>query len=124
MPRARHHSRKARSQHPRRSYFTQPLRVIRLHAQVLGDDERRRACHCVEACESLLKPRAGGGVSRVWDKKYSLTFDTEGYFGGRGVETFFPEVVVQFVVRQGQKGEHFHVPVLLGPFGYTTYRGS
>ena len=58
------------------------------------------------------------------DKKYSLTFDTEGYFGGRGVETFFPEVVVQFVVRQGQKGEHFHVPVLLGPFGYTTYRGS
>lgn len=58
------------------------------------------------------------------DKKYSLTFDTEGYFGGRGVQTFFPEVVVQFVVREGQKGEHFHVPVLLGPFGYTTYRGS
>ena len=58
------------------------------------------------------------------DKKYSLTFDTEGYFGGRGVNTFFPEVVVQFVVREGQKGEHFHVPVLLGGFGYTTYRGS
>lgn len=58
------------------------------------------------------------------DKKYSLTFDTEGYFGGRGVNTFFPEVVVQFTVREGQKGEHFHVPVLLGPFGYTTYRGS
>ncbi|KAF9697518.1 hypothetical protein EKO04_004071 [Ascochyta lentis] len=58
------------------------------------------------------------------DKKYSLTFDTEAYFGGRGVSTFFPEVVVQFVVREAQKQEHFHVPVLLGPFGYTTYRGS
>ncbi|KAF1358451.1 Hydroxyisourate hydrolase [Lizonia empirigonia] len=58
------------------------------------------------------------------DKKYSLTFDTEGYFGAKGVDTFFPEVVVQFLVRDGQKGEHFHVPVLLGPFGYTTYRGS
>ena len=58
------------------------------------------------------------------DKKYSLTFDTERYFGGKGVKTFFPEVVVQFVVREELKSEHFHVPVLLGPFGYTTYRGS
>jgi 5-hydroxyisourate hydrolase len=57
-------------------------------------------------------------------KKYSLTFDTEKYFGDRGIKTFFPEVTVQFVVREEQKGEHFHVPVLLGPFGYTTYRGS
>ena len=58
------------------------------------------------------------------DKKYSLTFDTEKYFGDRGIKTFFPEVEVKFVVREEQKGEHFHVPVLLGPFGYTTYRGS
>lgn len=58
------------------------------------------------------------------DKKYSLTFNTEDYFGERGVKTFFPEVEVKFVVREEQKGEHFHVPVLLGPFGYTTYRGS
>jgi 5-hydroxyisourate hydrolase len=58
------------------------------------------------------------------DKKYSLSFDTEKYFGDRGIKTFFPEVEVKFVVREEQKGEHFHVPVLLGPFGYTTYRGS
>jgi 5-hydroxyisourate hydrolase len=58
------------------------------------------------------------------DQKYSLTFNTEEYFGARDVKTFFPEVEVKFVVRQEQKGEHFHVPVLLGPFGYTTYRGS
>jgi 5-hydroxyisourate hydrolase len=61
---------------------------------------------------------------REGDQKYNLTFDTESYFGERGIKTFFPEVVVGFVVRQEGKGEHYHVPVLLGPFGYTTYRGS
>jgi 5-hydroxyisourate hydrolase len=58
------------------------------------------------------------------DQKYSLTFNTEEYFGQKGVKTFFPEVEVKFVVRREAKGEHYHVPVLLGPFGYTTYRGS
>jgi 5-hydroxyisourate hydrolase len=58
------------------------------------------------------------------DQKYSLTFDTEEYFGTRGIKTFFPEVEVKFVVRGDAKREHYHVPVLLGPFGYTTYRGS
>ncbi|KAH7093513.1 hypothetical protein FB567DRAFT_515485 [Paraphoma chrysanthemicola] len=58
------------------------------------------------------------------DQMYSLSFDTEGYFGERGIKTFFPEVQVKFVVREGGRGEHYHVPVLLGPFGYTTYRGS
>jgi 5-hydroxyisourate hydrolase len=60
------------------------------------------------------------------DQRYSLTFDTEGYFGARGVDTFFPEVEVKFVVREKARkaGEHFHVPVLVGGFGYSTYRGS
>lgn len=61
---------------------------------------------------------------REGDQNYSLTFDTEGYFGEKGVKTFFPEVEVKFVVRAEAKGEHYHVPVLLSPFGYTTYRGS
>lgn len=50
--------------------------------------------------------------------------DTKRYWEGRGVEGFFEEVVVRFLVRGDAKGEHYHVPVLLGPFGYTTYRGS
>ncbi|EMD86350.1 hypothetical protein COCC4DRAFT_135643 [Bipolaris maydis ATCC 48331] len=58
------------------------------------------------------------------DQRYGLTFDTEAYFGDKGIATFFPEVEVKFVVREGAKAEHYHVPVLLGPFGYTTYRGS
>lgn len=61
---------------------------------------------------------------REGDQMWELAFDTDKYFGGRDIKTFFPEVVVKFKVRQEAKGEHYHVPVLLGPFGYTTYRGS
>ena len=51
---------------------------------------------------------------------YRLRFDTAGYF--RDTPAFFPEVTVQFRVERPD--EHFHVPLLLSPFGYSTYRGS
>jgi 5-hydroxyisourate hydrolase len=54
--------------------------------------------------------------------EYRLTFDTASYFAPRGVESFYAQVVVSFVVRDA--GAHYHVPLLLSPFGYTTYRGS
>lgn len=53
---------------------------------------------------------------------YRLVFDTAGYFAAQGTEAFYPEVAVVFRVRDG--GEHHHVPLLLSPFGYSTYRGS
>ena len=53
---------------------------------------------------------------------YRIRFDTGGYFGARGVETFYPAVTVEFTVRT--PGRHHHVPLLLSPFGYSTYRGS
>lgn len=51
---------------------------------------------------------------------YRLTFDTGTYH--RDVESFFPEVQVIFKLREA--GEHVHVPLLVSPFGYTTYRGT
>jgi 5-hydroxyisourate hydrolase len=51
--------------------------------------------------------------------RYRLTFDTGTYLGEAG---FYPEVSVTFVVEPGQ--DHYHVPLLLSPFGYSTYRGS
>lgn len=51
---------------------------------------------------------------------WSLKFDTGTYFGES--KTFFPEVEVQFFVNA--KDGHYHVPLLLGPYSYTTYRGS
>jgi len=53
---------------------------------------------------------------------YRLVFDTGAYFASLGVETFYPRVVVEFAVQSGQT--HYHVPLLLSPFGYSTYRGT
>jgi 5-hydroxyisourate hydrolase len=51
---------------------------------------------------------------------YRLVFGTGGYFAGRGVAAFYPEVIITFTVTAG----HYHVPLLLSPFAYSTYRGS
>jgi 5-hydroxyisourate hydrolase len=53
---------------------------------------------------------------------YRLTFDTAKYFAALGVESFYPEVAVTFVVRHPD--QHYHVPLLLSPYGYSTYRGT
>jgi 5-hydroxyisourate hydrolase len=53
---------------------------------------------------------------------YRLTFDTGGYFAADGQDGFYPEVVVNFRVEEGE--DHYHVPLLLNPYGYSTYRGS
>ncbi len=53
---------------------------------------------------------------------YRLTFDTDAYFKALKTDSFYPSVSVTFEVRK--PGEHYHVPLLLSPFGYSTYRGS
>lgn len=53
---------------------------------------------------------------------YRLTFDVMAYFAGRGQETFYTTIAIEFVVREA--AQHYHVPLLLSPFGYSTYRGS
>ena len=53
---------------------------------------------------------------------YRLTFDTAAYHKAVGVAPFFPEVVVMFDVESGSA--HYHVPLLLSPFGSSTYRGT
>ncbi|HEX6164689.1 MAG TPA: hydroxyisourate hydrolase, partial [Vicinamibacterales bacterium] len=53
---------------------------------------------------------------------YRLTFDTQKYFDSDDIETFYPEVVVVFETVSGEA--HYHVPLLLSPFGYSTYRGT
>ena len=54
---------------------------------------------------------------------YQIRFEVAAYFERLGVEGFYPEVAIQFLVREGA-GSHYHVPLLLNPFGYSTYRGS
>jgi len=54
--------------------------------------------------------------------EYRLRFETGAYFARDGREAFYPFVEVAF--RVGADREHYHVPLLLNPFGYSTYRGS
>jgi 5-hydroxyisourate hydrolase len=60
--------------------------------------------------QSLLSTPASG--------TYHMLFEIGGYFP----ESFYPEVGVSFIVRD--PSAHYHIPLLLSPFGYTTYRGS
>ena len=53
---------------------------------------------------------------------YRLTFDVGSYFDSRSTESFYQNVVITFSVNDAS--QHYHVPLLLSPFGYSTYRGS
>ena len=61
------------------------------------------------------------GPDRLAPATYRLRFDTARYAASTGSRPFFPEVVVAFVV---DDEAHLHVPLLLSPYGYSTYRGS
>jgi len=53
---------------------------------------------------------------------YRIRFHTGAYFASQGSHGFFPVVEIQFTVADG--AQHYHVPLLLSPYGYSTYRGS
>jgi len=53
---------------------------------------------------------------------HRLIFETESYYARQKIDALFPAVEVRFQVREGEM--HFHIPLLLSPNGYTTYRGS
>lgn len=62
------------------------------------------------------------GPTEVAVGHYRCTFDTGAYYGNKGTETFFPAVVIEFLV--ADELAHYHVPLLISPFAYSTYRGS
>jgi 5-hydroxyisourate hydrolase len=95
-----------------------PVRGLPVRLEVQGDDGGWR----------LLAERQTDADGRVTDllpegpleaRRFRLTFETGAY---HGPGAFYPRVEVTFDVRQ--PGEHHHIPLLLSPFGYSTYRGS
>lgn len=66
-------------------------------------------------CRSMAPDGLGAAV-------YRLLFDTGAYFAAAGVAGFYPEVAIVFEVTEPDR--HHHVPLLLSPFAYSTYRGS
>jgi 5-hydroxyisourate hydrolase len=68
---------------------------------------------------------ADGRVSELAELStgvHRISFATGDYFAARGVPTFYPEIMVLFEVIDPE--QHHHVPLLLSPFAYSTYRGS
>jgi 5-hydroxyisourate hydrolase len=89
--------------------------AVRLDERV--EDEWRAIAHG--------RTDADGRISALGDPRagvHRLHFDTGGYFGAAGVPTFYPEVTVTFTV--ADPAAHHHVPLLLSPFAFSTYRGS
>jgi 5-hydroxyisourate hydrolase len=66
---------------------------------------------------ALLPPGAEEGPGT-----YRLTFEVGRYFAARQQDTFYAEIAIDFVVRDAS--QHHHVPLLVSPYGYSTYRGS
>ena len=62
------------------------------------------------------------GPAAVPAGRYRVTFDTGAYFAARQQPAFYPEVTITFDLASTE--EHYHVPLLLSPFAYSTYRGS
>jgi 5-hydroxyisourate hydrolase/2-oxo-4-hydroxy-4-carboxy-5-ureidoimidazoline decarboxylase len=52
---------------------------------------------------------------------YTMTFNTANYYKNNNQKGFYPEASIQFEVTDGS---HYHIPLLINPFGYSTYRGS
>jgi 5-hydroxyisourate hydrolase len=67
--------------------------------------------------QNLLEPHEPVGAGQ-----YRLTFDTAAYYRRTGTVGFYPEVRIVFEIRDPR--QHYHVPLLLSPYGYSTYRGS
>lgn len=79
-----------------------------------------------EIARGLTNPdgRVPGLLDKTYELQeaiYKLQFLTKTYFDNRGTATFYPQVEIIFETRAN---EHYHVPLLLSPFGYSTYRGS
>ncbi len=78
---------------------------------VVGDGTTDADGRCRDLLSGELEPAT-----------YRLTFDTGAWFAEAGIEAFYPEVSVVFRVTEPER--HHHVPLLLSPFAYSTYRGS
>jgi 5-hydroxyisourate hydrolase len=82
--------------------------VTRLSSYVTNDDGR----------VAELSPKDGPLVGG----SYRLSFHVGGYFAATKRSSFYKKICINFEV--GEAPQHYHVPLLLSPFGYSTYRGS
>src|SRR5687768_8974428 len=86
------------------------------------DGDQWRAVGSGEANADGRVPNLVPERAAITSGEFRLTFDTRRYFAASSTATLYPAITIVFEVAAGQT--HYHVPLLLSPFGYTTYRGS
>jgi|SRR5579872_2169987 len=84
----------------------------------LGSERTELARATTDAGGRIPSP-FGGNLTSGW---YELLFAVGTYFAGTGAEAFYDEIPVRFRIDVGE--ERYHVPLLISPWGYSTYRGS
>jgi 5-hydroxyisourate hydrolase len=90
-----------------------PVRLERVGHGLLG-----QGCTDADGRLRTLLPDA----ARLEPGQYRLSFDVADYFTAMGIEPFYPTIDITFIIRD--PSQHYHVPLLLSPHGYSTYRGS
>jgi 5-hydroxyisourate hydrolase len=121
--------------------------VSPITTHVLDTARGRPAAGIKVRLEKLAGPSSAGGADEKWQDLaqgatnqdgrvadllqagakletgvYKLTFDTRAYYDSLDTKTFYPYVSITFEITEPT--QHYHVPLLLSPFGYSTYRGS
>lgn len=98
-----------------------PAAGVRVSLARIEDGNRVPVGSGVTDADGRLKnlvPSAPGPNAGVFE----LTFETGPYFMGRDIKSFHPRITVTVEITDAT--QHYHVPLLISPFGYTTYRGS
>ncbi|GAA1751197.1 MULTISPECIES: hydroxyisourate hydrolase [Streptomonospora] len=100
-----------------------PVRLERPASHGAGADGRTGGWTAIASTATDDDGRAGAlGPERLAAGPYRLVFDTAHYFARTGQQGLYPEVPVVFEL--ADEDTHYHVPLLLSPHSYTTYRGS
>lgn len=85
----------------------------------LDDGARSELAKAETNADGRVASPFGGELGDGW---YELVFEAGDYYARNGTASFYDEIAIRFVIEENQK--HYHVPLLLSPWGYTTYRGS
>ena len=98
-----------------------PAEGLSLTLEARAGEDFRELSRGVTNADGRVKDLSGANT-KLQPGVYRLTFDTGAWFQARGQRGFYPYVQVVFEI--AATDEHYHVPLLLSPFGFSTYRGS
>lgn len=97
-----------------------PAEDIRLVLYQGGNDEWKEISRSLTNADGRT-PSPLNGDQSLQEGIYKIRFETKDYFDKKREPTFYPSIEIIFEIKDS---EHYHIPLLLSPFGYSTYRGS